>query len=118
MDDSFVPPLDEHSPIAMIEYQIVKCSTMLLTTKEYPGHGAIYPFYRMLVRNLLNHCNQNSDIKIYGSSKLKYAVYEGNVVYLLNTEYNQDLEVVVQWGEQEESYVLKSGELKRIELEV
>lgn len=116
LDDSFVPPLDEHSPIAMVEYQKGKGSTMLLTTKEYPGHGAIYPVYRMLVRNLLNHCNQNGDIKIYSSSKLKYAVYEGNVIYLLNTDYNQDLEVIIQWGEREVKYVLQSGELKWVEL--
>lgn len=116
LDDSFVPPLDNHSPIVFVENQLGKGSTMLLTTLEYPGQGAIYPVYRMLVRNLLNNCHQKSDIKVFGNPKLKFAVYEGNVVYLLNTDYNCDIQAVVQVGEKEEKYVLASGELKRIEL--
>lgn len=114
LDDSFVPPLDANSPIVYVEHELGKGSTMLLTTLEYPGHGAIYPVYRMLVRNLLNHCHQNCEVRVFGNAKLKFAVYEGNVVYLLNTDYDCSVQAVVKTDKKEDRYILAPGELKRV----
>ena len=55
-------------------------------------------------------------MKVIGSDRLRYAVYEGNKLYLLNTDYDLPITVKVFFGDREQSVTLESLELKILEL--
>lgn len=114
LDDGFAAA--ECPETAVVEHRCGKGYTVLLTTLEHPGNHAMYPLYKTVLRVLLNAYHQNCDIKVLGSDKLKFAVYEGDVVYVLNTDYDCDVCAVVKKGDQTVKQLLAPGELKRIDL--
>lgn len=117
LSEGFFPAENsEDTPPVLIENRCKKGVARLLTSIDYPGHGAIYHIYRILVESLLNHCHQNSDLIVFGNSKLRYAVYEGNVVYLLNTDFDCDICANVIYRGEKQKIMLKPCELKRLEI--
>ncbi|MBQ6698456.1 MAG: hypothetical protein IJN09_05380 [Oscillospiraceae bacterium] len=96
----------------VIENRVGKGTVTLVTSINYPGHPALFPLYRMLAREMITSSARNCDIKIIGSERLRYAVYEGDKVYLLNTDYDMPIAVKIIKGEKEKVVMLDSLELK------
>jgi hypothetical protein len=101
-------------PIAMVENRLGKGTAILLTSLEHAGSGAIYPLYRAMVRELVTASHRENPIKVYGSERVRYAVYDGDVIYLLNTDYDADANVIIEKHGEVTKVTLKPCELKRI----
>ena len=89
--------------------------TILMTTLDYPG-GAAYPTYRNIVREIMTATHRNADVKVYGGDRLRFTVYEGNKIYLLNTDMDCSVEAVIECGDQKLQVTLAPMELKPIQL--
>ncbi|MBE6964655.1 MAG: hypothetical protein E7441_01315 [Ruminococcaceae bacterium] len=100
----------------LIENKVGEGVATLITSTSYPGDRAIYLFYRAVVREMISASARNCDIKVIGSDRLRYSVYEGNKVYLLNTDYDLPIEVKIIYAGKEQTVRLQSLELKSIEL--
>lgn len=98
----------------VIENRVGKGTVTLVTSVNYPGHPALFPLYRMLARETVSASARSCDIKVVGSERLRYAVYEGDKVYLLNTDYDMPITVRLIKGEREEVVTLDSLELKSV----
>ena len=65
---------------------------------------------------MLSACHAQCDIKIYGSEKLKYAVYGESTVYLLNTDFDCKVCAHIIKDETEQCVEISPGELVKIVL--
>ena len=74
------------------------------------------PLYRALLREMVTASARSCPIQILGSDRLRYAVYEGNVIYLLNTDYDMPITVKILKGGTQQLVTLDSLELKKMEL--
>ncbi len=99
---------------AMVENKLGDGYAMLITGLEYPGNGALYSVYKAIVREYLTASHRGCDIKVYGSDKLRFAVYEGDVVYLLNTDFDSEIIVTVERGGEKINVNLAPCEMKSI----
>lgn len=113
VSDAFIEKGKPKLP-AIIENKLGDGYAMLITSANYPGHPAFLPIYNMVVREMLTASCRDCDIKVLGSDRLKYAVYEGNKVYLLNTDYDIPIVAKVICGEKECMVTLEPSELKSI----
>lgn len=100
----------------VIENKVGSGIATLVTSLNYPGHPALYPLYRALVREWVTASARACPIRVLGSERLRYAVYEGDKMYLLNTDYDMPVTVKVIKGEQEHLLTLEPGELKTLTL--
>lgn len=112
-DNSFAPTA-EAEEIALVEHHLGEGYVFLMTTLEYPGANAVYPLYRLMVQTLISHLHNECDVQVLASDKCKFAVYEGDVVYLLNTDYHCPVAATVIRGGVQDTYLLQPGELKRV----
>lgn len=115
INSTFESPEPDDIPM-LIENSVGKGIASLVTSVNYPGHPALYPLYRALVREWITHSNRICDIKVLGSDRIRYSVYEGNKIYLLNTDYDMPIYVNVIKNNQETLVKLESLELKIMEL--
>ncbi len=110
--DSFgTKPTDVYT---VIENKVGEGIATLVTSLNYPGHPALFPLYRCLAREMVSSSARNCDIKVIGSERLRYAVYEGDKIYLLNTDYDMPITVKLIKGEKEKIITLESLELKTV----
>lgn len=100
----------------VIENKLGKGVATLVTHVNYPGNAAVYLLYRAVVREMISASARSCDIKVIGSDRLRYSVYEGNKVYLLNTDYDLPIEVKIIHAGTEQTVRLQSLELKSIQL--
>jgi hypothetical protein len=112
--DSWSKPTDLGATV--IENRVGKGTVTLVTSKSYPGNPAVTPLYTMLFREFVSSSARECEIKVIASDKLRYTVYEGNRIYLLNTDYDLPITVKIIYGEKELSVMLDSLELKAIQL--
>ena len=89
-------------------------ATYLFTTIEYPGCHAVYHMYRRFVKIHLNALNARCDVRISGSDEVRFAVYEGNTVFLLNTSLTNKAVVDFIANGKETTYLLQPGEMKML----
>ncbi|MBQ6845539.1 MAG: beta-galactosidase trimerization domain-containing protein, partial [Oscillospiraceae bacterium] len=109
--------LHEESDLpAVVENRVGKGIATLVTCANYPGHPALYPLYRAMVREMITASARDCEIKVLGSDRLRWSVYEGNKVYLLNTDYDMPITVKVIYKDSEQLVTLNSLEMKTIEL--
>ena len=101
---------------AVIENRLGNGVATLVTTLLYPGNNTVYPLYRGIVREFVTASARNCEIKVLGSDRLRWAVYEGNKVYLLNTDYDMPIAVKILYNGKEQLVTLDSLELKAIDL--
>ena len=99
---------------SVIENQVGEGLVTFVTSKDYPGDPALYPLYSALVREFITASARNCDIKVISGDKLRYAVYEGNKIYLLNTDYDLPITVKVIYNGEERLITLDSLELKTL----
>ena len=101
-------------PVWLTEYKCGEGYAMLLTSLDYPS-GATYMPYRTIVRELMTASHREADVKIYGGDKLRFAVYEGNKIYLLNTDFDCRTDAIIDYGNEKKRYLLEPMEFKVIE---
>lgn len=101
---------------AVIENKVGKGVATLFTSINYPGNQAVYYTYRAIVREIISASARECDIKVIGSDRVRWSVYEGNKIYLLNTDYDMPVKVKIINGEKEQIVELESLELKAIQL--
>jgi hypothetical protein len=105
---------------AVIENKVGKGIATLVTSTNYPGHPALYPLYRAMAREMISASARNlNNLRVLSSDRLRYAVYEGNKIYLLNTDYDLPITVKIIYGEteiKETVLTLQPLELKAISL--
>ncbi len=87
---------------------------ILMTSLDYPS-AAGYWTYKTIVRELVTASHRAADVKVYGGDKLRFTVYEGNKIYLLNTDFDCKIEAIVDYGTEKKSFILEPLELKVIE---
>jgi len=100
----------------VIENRVGKGTVTLVTSKSYPGNSAVSPLYSIFLREFISSSARNCEIKVIASDKLRYTVYEGNKIYLLNTDYDLPITVKIIYGENEQLVTLNSLEMKSIQL--
>lgn len=100
----------------VIENKVGAGFATLVTSLDYPGHPVAYPLYRTLLREFVSSSARNCDIKIIGSDRIRYSVYEGDKMYILNTDYDMPVTVKVIKDDRETMITLDSLELKIIQL--
>jgi hypothetical protein len=113
--DGFTRNTREFPPV-LLEHKLGRGFAMLATAREYPGAPAVYPLYRMLVRELVTLSHRNCEIKVTASDRLRYSVYEDGKIYLLNTDYDLPISVKIEYQGMVELFTLNSLELRIIDL--
>ena len=85
---------------AVIENKVGEGVATLVTAASYPGNPALYPLYRAMVREMVRASNLVSpNFRILSSDRLRYAVYDFNRIYLLNTDYDMPITVKIIYGD-------------------
>jgi hypothetical protein len=107
---------EEENLPAVIENKIGTGTATLVTSLFYPGNNSIYPLYRGIVREFVTASARNCEIQVIASDRLRWSVYDGNRVYLLNTDYDLPITVKILWNNCEIPVTLDSLELKAIDL--
>lgn len=100
---------------AVIENKLGSGVATLVTTPNYPGHPAVFPLYNTMVREIITSSARNCEIKVIGNDRLRYSVYEGGKIYLLNTDYDLPIFVKILKDGNEQSLKLEPMELKIIQ---
>ncbi len=103
-------------PASLVENKCGEGYAMLMTTLEYPS-GAGFQMYQTLVREIITASHRLADIKVYGADSLKFAVYEGDKVYLFNSDFDNKIFATIDYGTHKVEHVLNPGELKAVEKE-
>lgn len=101
-------------PISLVENQCGKGYAILMTNLEYP-YGAAVPMYQNLVREILNASHRSADVKVYGGDSLRFSVYEGDKVYLLNTDFDNPVAATIDYGTHKVRFTLEPCEFKAVE---
>ena len=98
----------------VMEHQVGDGIATLVTSLDYPGHPAAMPLYRNVLREMISSGARNCEIKVIGSDRVRYTVYEGNKIYLLNTDFDMPVTVKVINRERERVITLEPLEMKTI----
>ena len=98
----------------VIENRVGEGLVTFVCSKDYPGATALYPLYNALVREQISSSARECDVKVVASEKLRYTVYEGNKIYLLNTDYDLPITVKIIYEGKERTVSLDSLEMKTI----
>ena len=114
LTDAFVP--DPSLLPAVVENKVGSGVATLVTAVDYPGQAALLPLYRAIVREMTTASARTADIRVLGSDRLRWSVYEGDKVYLLNTDYDMPITVKLIKGEKEIMVTLNSLELKSVQI--
>ena len=106
--------IDDPSLIPIItENKVGEGSVIFMATSEYPGAPQIYPLYKMIVKSILAASHRTSDLKVIGSDKIRFAMYEDGEkykLYVFNTDFNFEQKVrVIFRGEQIDRFVDSIG---------
>ena len=101
---------------AVIENKLGRGTAILMTSIDYPGHGAVYEAYRAIVREIISASHRSCELKVYGNDKVRFSVYDNDVLYLLNTDYDAKAEVTVEYCGRKERVNIDSCELKILPL--
>ena len=100
----------------VIENRVGKGTVTFVTSKFYPGNPALTPLYSTFLREFISSSARECETKVIASDKLRYTVYEGNKIYLLNTDYDLPIAVKIIYKDTETLVNLEPLELKTIQL--
>jgi len=107
-------PLDE-LPIWYTENKLGDGYAMLMTTTDYPSARG-FSIYKLIVRELLTASHRAAPVKVRGGDKLRFTVYEGDKIYLLNTDFDCKTYAVIDYGDGDvREFLLDPLELKPVE---
>lgn len=119
--DTFDTPLknEKYYPM-LLENDYGKGIVSFMTNADYPGHSAVYPVYRTIVKELLTATHKNCDLKVISGDKVRYSLFYDDKtgdekLYILNTDFNLSQHVIVKYQGQEKTVVVQPTELISIE---
>lgn len=101
-------------PVGLVENKYGDGYAILMTCLDYPS-GSGYSAYRTIVREILTASHRQAHIKVCAPDKVRFSVYEGDKVYLLNTDFDCGAHVVVDYGTKKKEISLKPRELYALE---
>ena len=104
----------ENLPIWLSENKLGDGYAVLMTSLDYPS-GSGFGAYKCVVREMLTASHRMADIKVYGSDKIRFNVYEGDKVYLLNTDFDCKSHAVIDYGEEKREFILNPREILAVE---
>jgi len=114
VSDSFLSAFcDIHG---VIEHKVGRGTATLVAAADYPGHPAVLPLYRAVVRAFITAGARACGLRVLGGDRLRWSVYEGNIVYLLNTDYDVPVTAKITDGSLTRTVTLQPLELKRVEM--
>ena len=90
ISDSFFPNAESQIPF-ITENKYGEGNVIFMANSEYPGDSAIFPIYKVMVKAALAASHRNSDLKVIGSDKIRFAMYEGEdsyKLYIFNSDFN------------------------------
>lgn len=114
LSNQFIDKDIESMPISLVENQCGKGYAVLMTNLEYPS-GAAVSMYQALVREILTASHRTAHIKVYGGDALRFSVYGGDKVYLLNTDFDNQTTATIDYGSHKVKFVLEPCELRAVE---
>ena len=92
---------------------------MFMANSEYPGAPEVYPLYKMVVKQILSASHRTADVKVIGSDKLRFSVYDNGdsyKVYIFNSDFNIESKAIVLYKDQRIEKVIDSVGLEIIEI--
>lgn len=107
---------EERNEPVVIENRLGQGVVTLVASVNYPGHPALQPLYRDLMREFVTMSARACPVQVLGCDRLRYSVYEGNKVYLLNTDYDMPIAVKILYQGTQTNVMLESLELKCVQL--
>ncbi len=114
LSNDFIETDEEAMPPSLVENKCGEGYAILMTNIEYP-YGAAVPMYQALVREIFTASHRCADVKVYGNDSLRFSVYEGDKVYLLNTDFDNDIVVTIDYGTHKVKHTLAPCEFKAVE---
>ena len=109
---------DEYMFPVITENKYGEGNVIFMATSEYPGAPEVFPLYKIMTKAVLAASHRTSDLKVIGSDKFRFAMYEGEDIYklyILNTDFNFENRVKVIFRGEETERVVKSLGLEIIE---
>ena len=94
-------------------------NVIFMANSEYPGAPEVFPLYKMMVKAVLAASHRTADVKVIGSDKLRFAVYEGEdtyKVYIFNSDFNIESKAIVLYKDQRIEKTIDSVGLEIIEI--
>lgn len=101
---------------AVIENNLGSGTAILVTAEHYPGHPALSPMYRAIMREMLTQSARQSDVKVLSADSLRYSVYENGKMYLLNTDFDMPIFVKIMHDGKTHELTLQPTEMKTFQL--
>ena len=114
LGDTFLD-VERNLPV-IIENRCGKGIATLVASVNYPGHPAVYPLYRAVARELVTMSARTCELQVLGNDRLRYAVYAGDELYLLNTDFDLPITVRILYRGKEIQVTLEALEMKHIVL--
>lgn len=101
----------------LIENKCGEGHVIFLTSEAFPGNGSAYPMYRVVVRELLRAETENEPQLILAPDSVCFAIYDGGIAYLLNTDIDLPAAVILlPDNDASETVVIKPMELIKVKL--
>jgi len=117
ISDSFFPSLESQIPF-ITENKLGKGNVIFMANSEYPGDSAVFPIYKVMVKAALAASHRNADLKVIGSDKIRFAMYEDEEkykLYVFNSDYNMKQFVKVIFKGEEKELIVDSVGLEIVE---
>ena len=101
----------------LIENKCGEGHVIFLTSEAFPGNGSAYPMYRSIVRELLRAETENEPQLVLAPDSVRFATYEGGIIYLLNTDIDLPAAVILlPESDNSEILTLRPMELVKVRL--
>jgi len=100
----------------VIENKVGNGVAILVTSENYPGNPALSPLYRTILREMMTQSARECPVQVKSNGALRYAVYEGGKMYLLNTDYDMDISVQITYQGKTVNLTVAPAEMKTYQL--
>ena len=117
ISDSFFPNPESQIPF-ITENKYGDGNVIFMANSEYPGDSAIFPIYKVMVKAALAASHRTSDLKVIGSDKIRFAMYEDDErykLYVFNSDFNMKQFVKIIFRGEETERLIDSVGLEIIE---
>ena len=102
----------------VLENKVGRGDVIFMANSEYPGAPEVYPLYKMMVKQILCASHRTCDLKVVGSDKIRFAMYEDDEkykLYVFNSDFNMKQFVKVIFKGEEKEILIDSVGLEIIE---
>ncbi|MBQ1224285.1 MAG: hypothetical protein IIX84_08400, partial [Oscillospiraceae bacterium] len=98
----------------LIENKYGEGYAILMPCLDYPSANG-YGEYKNVVREILQASARQASVKVMAPSKVRFSVYEGDKVYLLNTDFDCEAKAIIDYGTEKREIILEPMELRAVE---